>query len=369
MELSKLSIVNFKSIETADLSFAKKLNCFVGNNGMGKTNILDAIHYLAFTKSHLSISDAFAINRDSEFAVLDAIFDIDNEQETKKILIQINRNARKIIKRNKKEYERISEHIGQVPLVIVSPQDNQLIIGASEMRRRFVDKELSQRDAKYLNLLSKYNKLLEQRNSLLKNPHHINSDLLMILDMQMAEAALYVYQKRKEFIENILPIFDKIYHFIDGGKENVSLKYQSRLTDSDGDIMPIFSESLAKDKVLGYTSEGIHKDDIEMSLDGDPIKKVASQGQIKTYLIALKLSQYMLLEQNTKSKPILLLDDIFDRLDSDRVERIVKLVSGDEFGQIFISDTNRSHLDRIVQSWDIDYKIYKVENGEIRLAE
>lgn len=361
MILRQLYIVNFKSIKSARLNFSDNINCFVGNNGMGKTNLLDAIHYLSFTKSHLGLYDSFAINNEAEFTVLDAVF---QEEDSSKlaILLQIKHGSKKILKKNKKDYDKMSDHIGRIPLVIVSPFDNQLVIGPSELRRKFIDQQLSQQNRLYMSSLVQYNRALEQRNTLLKS-NNIRNELIRILDMQMAEYAKYIFNKRREFVAIFTPIFNNIYHSIDLGKENVSIEYQSQLLETNGDIIPLLNESFNQDKVLGFTSTGIHKDDLVMNLGNQLIRKVGSQGQTKTFLISLKLAQYRILDQFAKTKPILLLDDIFDRLDSLRVERIIELVSGSDFGQIFITDTNRAHIDEIIKSIGGDFRLFNIEYG------
>lgn len=364
MVLKKLSIINFKSIRSAQLEFSDNINCFIGNNGMGKTNILDAIHYLSFTKSHLGLVDSFAVTKGEKTTILDAVF-YDSNGDTQSIILQIKPGERKVLKRNKKEYQRISKHIGFIPLVIVSPHDNQLITGASELRRRFIDQQLSQQDSVYMNAVVQYNKVLEQRNTLLKE-NNINNDILQIIDSQLSKYSKYIFNKRKEFIEQFSPRFNEYYHYIDAGKENVRIEYQSQLINTNGELLPILQNSLPKDRLLGYTTSGIHKDDLIMLLDNELVRKVGSQGQTKTFLISLKLSQYFILNKYSITKPIILFDDIFDRLDAYRVEKIISLVAGDNFGQIFITDTNRENIDEIVKSVGSNFKIFIVDNGNTK---
>lgn len=361
MILKKLNIIDFKSIEAANLEFSDKLNCFVGLNGMGKTNILDAIHYLSFTKSHLGLPDALAIRKGRSSALLDAYYQ-DKLQDLWHIMLQVQSGKRKVLKRNKKEYGRLAEHIGQIPLVIVSPQDHHLTWGGSEGRRRFLDQQLSQENAKYLGALSSYNRLLEQRNSLLKSGQSAPM-VFQVLDEQLSQFARYIHQERRAFVERFVPIFNDYYHQIDGGNEEVFLVYRSQLIETNGELLPLLRASFDRDKILGYTSVGIHKDDLDMLLEEALIRKVGSEGQNKTYLISLKLAQYKALSQHHREQPILLLDDIFDKLDAERVERIISLVGGADFGQIFITDTNRDHLDEIIRKSKLDFRLFRAEKG------
>lgn len=363
MILRQLHIINFKSIASASLSLSDKVNCFIGLNGMGKTNILDALHYLAFTRSHLGINDALAVRRGAEACILDASY-LTDEGDERHLLLQIRPGQRKILRRNKKEYSRLSEHIGAFPLVIISPQDQQLIQGASEERRRFVDMQLSQQDAVYMNSLSQYHGILEQRNSLLKNAQASDS-LLEVLDMQLGRLGKYIWAKRKDFVAEFEPQFRYYYSAIVDEQDSVELQYHSSLTEREGDLYTLLVESRAKDRVLGHTSVGIHRDELLMMLGGELIRKVGSEGQRKTFLISLKLAQYRLLAERQPERPMLLLDDIFDKLDAERVGRIIDLVGGQDFGQIFITDTNRKYLDEIVHSWGQDYRLFTVEQGNI----
>lgn len=363
MILRQLHIINFKSIEAASLEFSPKVNCFIGLNGMGKTNVLDSLHYLSFTKSHLGIVDSLAVRYGAETAILDAAYTSSMGDE-RQLLLQIRPGHRKILKRNKKEYDRLGEHIGQFPLVIISPQDYQIILGGSEERRRFIDIQLSQQDAAYLSALTQYNKLLQQRNSLLKSATYSEA-LLDVLDIQMDRYAVAVWQKRNEFVQKFIPHFSKIYAHIAEEPYAVALEYQSQLTSRDGHLYDLLVETRERDRILGYTSRGIHRDDLNMLLGTELIRRVGSEGQNKTFLISLKLAQYRLLSESISERPMLLLDDIFDKLDSERVGRIIHLVGGEDFGQIFITDTNRKYLDEIIHSWGEDYHLFSVKSGQI----
>ncbi|MCL1933135.1 MAG: DNA replication/repair protein RecF [Candidatus Azobacteroides sp.] len=361
MIIERISILNFKNIEEADLSFSPKMNYFFGNNGMGKTNLLDALFYLSFTKNHTNLLDFQLIKHEEEFCVLQGYY---RNNETKdEVYCGIRHKQRKIFKRNKKEYDRLSEHIGLIPMVMVSPADTELIQGGSVERRKFADMIISQYDKEYLRLLIHYNKVLQQRNSLLKE-RTPDYSLFEILDEQLTSSGEIIHQKRKEFIVGFRPIFQKYYQAISDGCESVDLQYDSHLDTLS--LSMALKEKLDNDKILGYTSVGIHKDDFLFLLGNHLIRKIGSQGQNKTYLIALKLAQFQFLLQKNTSVPILLLDDIFDKLDANRVERIIQLVTQEEFGQIFVTDTNRKYLDEILSGLKHDYKLFRVEEGKIK---
>ena len=364
MIAKRISIVNFKNIEEADLSFSSKMNCLFGNNGMGKTNLLDALYYLSFTKNHTNLADSQLIMHNQDFSVLQGFYqDGDTLEE---IYCGMKRKQRKVFKRNKKEYERLSEHIGLIPMVMISPADTDLIQGGSDERRKFVDMVISQYDKEYLHALIRYNKALQQRNSLLKaaNIPLTDNSLFEIWEEQMVENGEIIYQKRKSFTENFIPIFKKYHQVICDGGESVSLEYDSQLNKRS--LSELLVEKRERDKILGFTSSGIHKDDFHFLLDGYLMRKIGSQGQNKTYLIALKLAQFNLLVQTGSSTPILLLDDIFDKLDAERVRQIIQLVAQSQFGQIFITDTNRKYLDEILSGMEYDYKLFQVEDGNIK---
>lgn len=360
MILKKLSIVNYKNIEQTELEFSSEINCFFGNNGMGKTNLLDAIYYLSFSKSSNNMLDSQVINNLQEMCVLEGIYDYEGREED--IFCCLRRRQRKQFKRNKKEYEKLSEHIGLLPVVMVSPADSELIRGGSEERRKFVDMIISQQDNQYLHALIQYNKALLQRNTLLKAQNSDDS-LYEIIEMQLDMYARVIADKRRQLLDDFIPIFNKYYQTICRTSEEVGLVYKSQIEeDSLADLLVL---SRQKDRYLGYTSVGVHKDDLEMTLGGYLIRRVGSQGQNKTFLIALKLAQFMFLKEKGKTSPILLLDDIFDKLDADRVEQIISLAAGDQFGQIFITDTNRKYLDAILDNMDHNYSLFKVERGTV----
>ena len=364
MILDRLHILNFKSIASASCIFSPKVNCFIGLNGMGKTNMLDALHYLSFTKSHLSITDSLAVRQGEEASILEAVYKSDFGDE-RQLLLQIRPGHRKILRRNKKEYTKLSEHIGAFPLVIVSPQDYQLILGGSDERRRFVDRQLSQQDSVYMAALAQYHRILEQRNVLLKSLS-ASDPVLEVLDLQLDQVSPLIYERRCAFIRDFIPLFQHFYTAISGGRDQVRLDYSSSLSDEGGHCLEALRTARQRDRLMGYTTLGLHKDDLQMLLEGELIRKVGSEGQNKTFLIALKFAQYALLSKTNPERPLLLLDDIFDKLDAERVERIIRLVGGSDFGQIFITDTNSKHLDEIITSWGEDYRLFEVSEGEIR---
>ena len=364
MILKRLSILNYKNIEQADLEFSPKMNCFIGQNGMGKTNLLDAIYYLSFCKSATNPIDSQVMRHDADFFVVQGFYETEQGDE-EDIYCGMKRRQKKTFKRNKKAYQRFSEHVGFIPLVMVSPSDNELILGGSEERRRFMDVAISQHDKEYLTQLINYEKALQQRNALLKMEEEPDTELLSLWEEMMAQAGSLIYERRKAFIESLVPIFQEFYSQISGDREEVSLTYLSH--GDRGALLDVIRDGRAKDRIMGYSLHGVHKDDLVMQLGSYPIKREGSQGQSKTYLIALKLAQFDFLRRTGHTTPILLLDDIFDRLDASRVEQIVHLVSGDTFGQIFISDVNRGHLDRILSAATGDYKLYTVSDGAVQL--
>ena len=422
MYLDELHILNYKNIREAQLHFADKLNCFVGLNGQGKTNILDAIYLLSFTKSAYNAIDSMNITHGEDMGMVQGVYREEtlsnsplkgeNQKSPLKgdleglepitITCGMKRGQKKQFRNGKKDYKRMVDHIGLLPLVMVSPQDGRLIEDGSEERRRFLDVVISQHNKEYLNRLNTYNALLKQRNALLKeeeaplhlplqggredglpssnetnlSPSHPEvptsnapwggfregrggfSALLEVYELQMVPQAEYIYRERSRFVEQFIPLFQEIYSELSGDAEQVSLRYISQLQDRD--LAEAYARTRERDRILGWTSQGIHKDEIEMLLGEYPLKRVGSQGQQKTYLLSMKLAQALYL-----GKPILLLDDIFDKLDSERVARIVRLVNSDRFGQIFITDTDRQHLTDLLRPTP-EAKIFHVEEGTIK---
>lgn len=362
MVLKRISILNYKNLEQVELDFSAKLNCFFGQNGMGKTNLLDAVYFLSFCKSAGNPIDSQNICHEQDFFVIQGFYESE-DGTPEEIYCGMKRRSKKQFKRNKKEYSRLSDHIGFLPLVMVSPGDSELIASGSEERRRFMDVVISQYDKEYLDALIRYNKALTQRNALLKSENAVDDELFLVWEEMMAQAGEIVFFKRESFIREFIPIFQSFYSFISQDKEEVGLTYESHVRDTS--LLEVLKNNRERDKIMGFSLKGIHKDELNMLLGEYPIKKEGSQGQNKTYLIALKLAQFDFLKRTGKSVPLLLLDDIFDKLDASRVEQIVKLVAGDNFGQIFITDTNRGHLDRILYKVTKDYKIFCVEKGVV----
>ncbi len=360
MHLQKISLVNFKNIEAKTFDFEKKINCFVGNNGVGKTNVLDAIYYLSFTKSYFNPVATQNIKHNEDFFVIEGDYLLNDR--TEKIICSLKKGQKKLLKRNGKVYERFSDHIGQFPLVIISPADRNLIIEGSDTRRKFIDGVISQQDKKYLNSLISYNKIISQRNALLKffaANRTFDALNLSVYNEQLIGFGAEIHQKRKEFLEKFTPIFNEKYKVISGEKEEVNLNYKSQLNDSS--FEDLLANSLEKDKILQYTSTGIHKDDLSFLINEYPVKKFGSQGQQKSYLIALKLAQFEFIKKQSLITPILLLDDIFDKLDEHRVSQIVNLVNNDEFGQIFITDTHFERTENVVKQSNKPYQIFNLE--------
>jgi len=359
MYLKKLSLLNFKNITSQTFDFQKKINCFVGNNGIGKTNVLDAIYYLSFTKSYFNSVAIQNIRHGEGFFMIEGDYLLNDRNE--KIVCSLKKGQKKVLKRNDKSYEKFSEHIGQLPLVIISPADRDLVTEGSDTRRKFIDGVISQQNKKYLQDLLSYNKVLSQRNALLKYfaaNRTFDALNLSVYDDQLSEYGTRIFEVRKKFLEAFIPIFNQKYQIISGDKEHVNLSYKSHLNDA---TMPdILKKSLVKDKIIQYTTCGIHKDDLSFDIGDYPIKKFGSQGQQKSYLIALKLAQFEFIKQQSKVTPILLLDDIFDKLDELRVAQIIDLVNNDEFGQIFITDTHVDRTESILKQGDKEYQIFKL---------
>lgn len=359
MYLQKLSLVNFKNIESQTFDFQQKINCFVGDNGVGKTNVLDAIYYLSFAKSYFNPIAGQNIRHGEGFFMVEGDYLLN--ERTEKIVCSLKKGQKKTLKRNGKAYEKFSEHIGQFPLVIISPADRDLVTDGSDTRRKFVDSVISMQDKSYLQYLISYNKVLSQRNALLKYfaaNRTFDALNLEVYNEQLADFGAKIYQKRTTFLEDFIPIFNEKYQIISDDKEQVNLLYNSQLHDFS--FPDLLKKNLEKDKILQYTSVGIHKDDLSFEIGEYPIKKFGSQGQQKSYLIALKLAQFEFIKQQSDVLPILLLDDIFDKLDENRVSQIIDLVNNDEFGQIFITDTHEKRTEDIVKQSDKPYQIFKL---------
>lgn len=371
MFLKKLGLTNFKNYELNELSFSPKINCFVGNNGVGKTNILDAIHYLSLTKSFFNSIDSINIKHGEEYFIIQGTFVRHSDED--QIYCAFQKQKQKLLKRNNKEYQKLSDHVGRYPVVMISPADSALITEGSEDRRKFMNKIISQYNSEYLDSVLKYSKALQQRNKVLKDfriSGGFDQDLLSMWDEQLIRYGTYIHSERENLINELIPVFQDYYSRISSGKEQVRLIYRSHLSGTSfGEAL---SESLSKDRFLEYTTVGIHKDDLILEMDGFPVKALGSQGQQKSYLVALKLAKFDYIKRKAGFPPILLLDDIFDKFDADRVEQIIRLVGNDMFGQIFITDTHKNRLEEILNSHNADYKLYTItdsglmENGERR---
>ena len=360
MILEKLSLINYKNIREATLDLSPKINCMIGSNGVGKTNILDAVYFLSFCHSASNPIDSAVIRHGEDFLMLEG-----NYGEVT-ISCGMKRGMKKHFRRDKKEYRRLSEHIGLIPLVMVSPSDTLLIDGGSEERRRLMDMVISQYNHTYMESVNRYNKALQQRNTMLKQETEPDPDVISLWEEQMAVEGERIYQRRDAFVRELTPIFQRYYERISGNREQVAIEYVSQC--QRGSLLEVIQRDRAKDRIMGYSLHGVHRDDLIFTLGGHPIRREGSQGQHKTFVVALKLAQFDFLRRtNGGNTPILLLDDIFDKLDASRVEQIVTLVAGEEFGQIFITDTNRSHLDQILAASSHDYKIFHVNNGEVNV--
>ena len=359
MILKSLNLINYKNFDAFTVEFDAKINCFVGANGVGKTNILDAIYHLSFGKSYFNPIASQNIRHNEDFFVVDGMYEKKNREE--KVIVSLKRGQKKIIKRNGKAYDRFSDHIGFLPLVIISPSDRDLIIEGSETRRKFMDGVISQSDKSYLEALLNYSKILAQRNALLKYfalNNNFNKDSLDIYNQQLNEYGYSIHDKRKAFLEAFIPIFKKRYKTISNNSEVVDLQYNSQLTDSS--LMELFATHINKDRMLQYTSVGIHKDDLDFSIKGYPIKKFGSQGQQKSFLIALKLAQFDFIKSQSGETPLLLLDDVFDKLDEQRVAQIIQLVNDQNFGQLFVSDTHADRTEKAIKSVHQSYQIFQL---------
>lgn len=359
MIIQKLSLTNFKNHSRKTFDFSPQINCFVGNNGAGKTNILDALHYLSVGKSFLGNSDIFSIKNGTDFFSLEAEISMPEKEDILKIILPL--EGKKLIKKNEKTYERLSEHIGYLPIVIISPYDSNLISDASEARRKFLDSMISQTDSSYLFNLIQYQKTLQQRNALLKNfakNRFFESESLEIYNEPLVKFGQEIYQKRNAFLDHLSPFVQNYYELISGGKEKIKIKYQSHLAETDFET--ILNQNLEKDRLLTYTSRGVHKDDLIFEMNEQLLKKSGSQGQQKSFLIALKLAQRARIKKLTNKTPVLLLDDIFDKLDDLRVSHLINLVNQEDFGQIFITDTSKERTEFVVKKINEESKIFEI---------
>ena len=363
MILKSLSLLNYKNFDAYKVDFNAKINCFVGQNGVGKTNILDAIYHLSFGKSYFNPVSSQNIKHNEDFFVVDGVYEKNKRNE--KVIVTLKKGQKKVIKRNGKAYDRFSDHIGFIPLVIISPADRDLIVEGSEVRRKFIDGVISQSDKSYLKYLLNYSKILSQRNALLKYfaaNRTFDESMLQVYDEQLALNSKIIYSSRLSFVRDFEPILKKYYAWMAGEKELVGIDYKSSLHENSMEIL--LRENLEKDKVLQYTSKGIHREDLIFNLHQEPINRVGSQGQQKSFVVALKLAVFDSLKLSLGIKPILLLDDIFDKLDSNRVEGLIRLVNEHHFGQIFITDTHSERTEFMIKSVNEEAKVFDLSTNE-----
>ena len=361
MRLKKLLLINFKNLPQAEITLADGINCFVGDNGAGKTNILDAVHYLSMSKSAFTMTDGQSVHHGEEFFVTEGSY-LTDTGAMELVNCSFSRKGGKVLKRNGKEYERIADHVGGFPVVISSPRDTELIMDAAEERRRYLNSFISQLDRAYLASMMRYNTVLAERNKFLKMSS--DEDMLQIYDMQLAEHGTRVYERRKEIIERMQPMVAEYYSTLSEDREQVEMEYRSELEQMP--LSEVLLRNRERDIVNQFTTAGVHRDDIIFRIGGYPLRKYGSQGQQKSFLIALKLAQYRLLAEATGEKPILLLDDLFDKLDLGRVEKLLTIVGGDDFGQILITDCNKLRLESTLERADKEYSLFMVEGGDVK---
>lgn len=362
--LEKITIADFRNIRLQELSFSPNLNCISGNNGEGKTNLLDAIYYLSMTKSAFSSSDRYNFRYGTSSFSICGTYRMQNSLESR-FSIQVDASGEKKVRRDDKQYGKVSAHIGVLPVVMVSPEDISLVSESGEERRRFVNSVLSQMDREYLSALQQYNRLLQQRNRMLKDAS-VDRDLLSVFDSRMQAYALPVYEARKKFVENIRPVVSGYYGMLSGGSEQVDVRYRSDM--EKGGLQELLASSFEKDRLLKYTTCGIQRDDLEFTMDGWPIRKCGSQGQQKSFLVSLKFAQYEIMKRTCGFAPMLLLDDVFDKLDMNRISNLLSMVSSSDFGQIFITDSNKVRMAGVVDRITDDRAYFETEAGEFRLS-
>ena len=362
MWLKRLSLINFKNIRQADIDLSERFNCFVGDNGAGKTNVLDAVYYLSMSKSAFTMTDGQSVSHGEDFFVAEGTYVAESERQ-ESVNCTFSRKGGKILKRNGKEYDRLADHVGSFPLVIVSPRDTELIMDAADERRRYLNGFISQLDRSYLASMMRYNAVLAERNRFLKGSS--DEQMLLIYDMQLAEHGTKVYERRGAVVEQMRGLVEEYYRYLSEDKETVEIVYRSELEQMP--LSELLLRSRERDIINQFTCSGVHRDDLVFKIGGYPLRKYGSQGQQKSFLMALKLAQFRMLAEHTQERPILLLDDLFDKLDIGRVQRLLSLVSAEEFGQIFITDCNKLRLEETLLSAGVEYKLFKVEAGEVML--
>ena len=357
--LKKISIINYKNILDKEYELDPKINCFVGDNGVGKTNILDAVYHLSMGKSYFNVKNDQLINRGKDYMLVDGVFELNNKNES--IVFSLKIGEKKVLKRNGKPYKKFSNHIGLIPVVLISPYDNDLINEGSSERRKFIDSIISQNDKEYLINLIAYTRVIQNRNKLLKQYNRsvdFDLDTIKVYDDQIYKLSEPIFKARDKFIKEFTPLVLEKYKHISDDKEKISIEYKSDLINNH--IENLIKDSFQKDVILQYTSVGLHKDDFVFNIDENRIKKFGSQGQQKSFLIALKLAQFDYLKNETGNSPILLMDDVFDKLDLMRVKRIVEIVNSTNFGQLFLSDTDKERIEKVLSSLNLSSKIFEV---------
>ncbi len=363
--LEKIVVSDFRNIRLQELEFSPNINCISGNNGEGKTNLLDAIYYLSMTKSAFGTQDKYNFRHGTESFSIAGTYRMNNGIQTK-FTLQVGSKGEKKIKRDDKAYSKISEHIGILPVVLVSPSDSSLVSDSGEERRRFINAVLSQMDKKYMSCLQQYNRLLLQRNRILKEEYP-DKDYLSVIDTRMSALSIPIHNKRKEFAEALSPVVSSFYHTLSAGGEEVSVGYVSQLENTN--LEELLDQAFEKDRILKYTSVGLQRDDFNFLMNGHPIRRCGSRGQQKSFLLSLKLAQYEIMRENYGFPPLLLLDDAFDKLDMSRVSNLLKMVTSNDFGQIFITDSNKVRMARIVDKLTADRVYFETNAGNFTKIE
>ena len=362
--LEKIVVSDFRNIDFQEIMFSPNVNCISGNNGEGKTNLLDAIYYLSMTKSAFATSDRYIFRHGKDSFSICGTYLMESSGDsgrlTSRFAVQVNAGGEKKLKKDDKVYDRISSHIGELPVVMVSPSDISLVSESGEERRRFANSVLSQMDREYLNSAQQYNRLLSQRNRLLKD-RRPDRELLSVFGSRMAPHAERIHSSRARFIEELSPVVAGYYRMLSKGRETVGISYRSDLEKCS--LEEAFEASAEKDAVLGYTTSGIQRDDFIFTIDGHPIRRCGSQGQQKSFIVSLKFAQYEIMKKNYGFAPMMLLDDVFDKLDMGRISNLISMVASSDFGQIFITDSNKVRLSGIVDGFTSDRAYFEASGG------
>ena len=357
--LEKIVISDYRNIQLQELEFSPNINCISGNNGEGKTNLLDSIYYISMTKSAFAASDKFNLRHGAEEFSLAGTYRMENGLSSRFALKMTSKGEKKV-RRDDKPYQKISEHIGVLPVVLVSPADVSMVSESGEERRRFVNSVLSQMDREYMSAMQQYNRLLLQRNTMLKEPD-LDRSLLEVIDMRVSMLAEPIYQARKRFVEQLKPVVAEYYKALSGDSEQVDIEYESEL--SKAGLEQLLASSFERDRILKHTTTGIHRDDFAFRMNGHPIRRFGSQGQQKSFLVSLKFAQYEIMKKNYGFAPILLLDDVFDKLDMGRISNLLQMVASNDFGQIFITDSNKVRMSGIVDKLTQDRAYFETIGG------